>query len=386
VSTVDVDLFAGPGGWDLGAQTLGLRLVGVEWDAITCRTARTAGFERQHADVAQLDPVDTVAGWADEIRGLVASPPCQGFSVAGVGKSRDDSVHLLEELRYLGGSEDLDRLVRELTPTMEDPRTLLVLEPLRWVFATQPAWCAWEQVPAVLPIWEECAELMRAMGYSVAVKVLSAEQYGVPQVRRRAILLARRGAAVTMPAPTHSRYYATDPTRLDGAVEPWVSMADALGWGMTSRPYPTVAVGTAAGGTDPQALGGSGARAQVLKEREDGRWVPQPEEHALATVDWADRFNDQSGSTFDPLWPALRPSTAVAGRGLVQNPGVTGNRFNGATKSRNDGVRITVEEAAVLQSFPASYPWAGRGGAQFQQVGDAVPPLMARAILGQVAS
>lgn len=334
MSTVDVDLFAGPGGWDLGAATLGLRLVGVEWDAITCRTARTAGFERQHADVALLDPANTVAGWADAIGGLVASPPCQGFSVAGVGKSRDDSVHLLEELAYLGGAEDLERLLRQLAPTMEDPRTLLVLEPLRWVFATQPSWCAWEQVPAVLPIWEECADLLRAMGYSVAVRILSAEQYGVPQVRRRAILLARRGAPVTMPTPSHSRYYVNDPERLDHGVLPWVSMADALDWDAAEL----VGFARRADDDDEVVFGGIAYRARDLRA-------------------------------------ASQPAQVVTEKARSWTRGQS-----------EDGVRVTVDEAAVLQTFPRDYPWAGSPSARFQQIGDAVPPLMARAILGQVAS
>jgi hypothetical protein len=72
----------------------------------------------------------------------------------------------------------------------------------------------------------------------------------------------------------------------------------------------------------------------------------------------------------------------VAGRGIVQHPGATANRFNGSTKTRNDGVRITVEEAAVLQSMPRHYPWQGTKTQQYQRIGDLVPARLAAHIVG----
>lgn len=93
------------------------------------------------------------------------------------------------------------------------------------------------------------------------------------------------------------------------------------------------------------------------------------------------RVNNQSGTDFDHAWPADRPSPVIAGRGLAPMPGANANRFNGSTKSRNDGVRITVQEAGILQSFPADYPWQGTQTKQFEQVGNAVPPLLAAAVV-----
>lgn len=365
-----VDLFAGPGGWDVGAAPLGLRLKGIEFNPSAASTRRAAGWATIEGDVRHYGPATVKA------RGLIGSPPCPTFSIAGKGSGRKDLDRVLAAVEAMRAGE---------TPTaaFEDERTGLVLEPLRWALEAERLgepyeWIALEQVPSALRVWEAFAVVLREHGYSVVTAVLSAEAYGVPQVRRRAILIASRVADVELPPATHSRYYPRKPAQLDDAPR-WVTMAEALTWGMTHRPYPTVAVGTAAGGTDPQCLGGSGARRLVREEREAGRWVDQPADHPRAH--WTPTFNDQSGTPFDHDWPYKRPATTVAGRGLVQNPGATANRTNGSTKSRNDGVRITVEEAGILQSFPADYPWQGKLGARYQQAGDAIPPLLARAVL-----
>jgi len=375
-----LDLFAGPGGWSVALGLLGLSEVGVEWEANTCRTARAAGHVRHHGDVRYYVP----DRW---FPGLIASPPCQTFSTAGDGDGRDALDRLCECVELVAyGMSPTDALALVAgtavvtsdlgftleVPVAHDERTALVLEPMRVIRQMRPQWIALEQVPPVLPIWQAYARVLATFGYSVDVGVVSAEQYGVPQTRRRAVLIASLTHDVVLPAPTHSAYYQREPTRLDPGTLPWVSMADALGWGMTARPYVTGAAGTtSSGGTDPQALGGSGARATVQRELDAGRW--------------RSRFNDQSGTPYDPNWPALRPATTIAGRGLVPNPGSTANRFNGQTKSRNDGVRVTVAEAGVLQSFPVDYPWTGTDSDQYQQVGDAVPPLLASAIIRAAA-
>jgi site-specific DNA-cytosine methylase len=93
--------------------------------------------------------------------------------------------------------------------------------------------------------------------------------------------------------------------------------------------------------------------------------------------------NDQTGSGDTGAWSLDRPATTIATRDLVPNPGANANRFNDATKSRNDGVRVTVAEAAILQSFRPDYPWQGTKTRQYQQVGNAVPPRLAAHVLAE---
>lgn len=89
-------------------------------------------------------------------------------------------------------------------------------------------------------------------------------------------------------------------------------------------------------------------------------------------------------------WTEERPATTVAGDPRVHPPG---HKVNQADRDAGRGddyegragenaIRVTVEEAALLQGFRPGFPWQGTRTKQFQQIGNAVPPPLARAILG----
>jgi DNA (cytosine-5)-methyltransferase 1 len=185
-------------------------------------------------------------------------------------------------------------------------------------------------------------------------------------------------------------------------------MAEALGWGMTERPYPAVAAGTEAGGTDPQVIGGSGARRTIDAERTAGRWIEK--EHADGPETWNRAFcptnlrpnstlrtMDQPAPTLafgndSPRWlfaGAGRTAETTAGQ-IPRDLDEPAHTITGAgsaawvARNRNDGVRVSINEAAVLQSFPGDYPWQGSKTKQYQQVGNAIPPLLAKAVLSAV--
>lgn len=193
VAYAAVDLCAGPGGWDLAARDLGIDTIGIENDPAACATRRAAGLPTIQADVRTLDPLHPDLA----TDGLIASPPCQTFSMAGNGAGRADIDRIIAAIRRLDHAAEFS-----------DPRTGLILEALRWILtrhrAGRPyAWVALEQVATVAPIWDAYADVLRELGYGVTTAVLSTECYGVPQQRHRAILIARHGQPVSMPAPTH---------------------------------------------------------------------------------------------------------------------------------------------------------------------------------------
>lgn len=326
------DLFAGAGGWDLAAAQLGILARGVENMPQARATRDAAGLTTIHDDVWTYEP-DGAA------EGLIASPPCQTFSAAGKGTGR---AALDNVLRAIGDGAYRSRTrLRGLGMYVGDDRTALVLTPLHFAVTGGYEWLAWEQVPTVLPVWEACAAELETLGWHTWTGNLQAEQYGVPQTRKRAFLLASRRGPVAPPEPTHSRYYSRDPGKLDLGVEKWVSMAEALGWGLMERPSPTVT----GGGTE---TGGAEPIAKIVE-----RWTTRP--------DWCFR----------------RPSTTIVGTFRPDVVAAPGYRTTVSRQNAPDSVRITVSEAGVLQSFPADFPWRGAQGKQYLQAGNAVPPGLA---------
>lgn len=386
-----VDLFAGPGGWDEGAARLGAATIGIDNDLPACRTALTAGHPRIWADVATY-PVHPFA----DVDGVIASPPCQAWSMAGTRAGEHDRAmcHQLAD-RMAAGDDD---------PTFTqwaDTRSPLVTQPVRWVRELQPRWIALEEVPHVIDLWEHFGDIFTRWGYAVWIGVLNAADYGVPQTRKRVILTASRDTPVGPPPPTHSRHGDDDGDLFGARRLPWVSMADALGWdagalvvtrnnrdpfggnefrangpswSLTSKTRSWfVSAGAAGEGAakDPTrepatTITGKGTAFWLFTEA-----AATARRDAVAARTLAERATSPDVGLFD-LDPTPTPTTTVT----VERDPTTG--------VRTDGVRVSVTEAATLQSFPPDYPWHGSRTKQFEQVGNAIPPLLAAHVLASV--
>lgn len=400
---IALDLFAGTG-WSVACQKLGIEEYGVEIMPEAVATRKLNGMTTIYNDVWEgLDQDDFQFRDYDL---LIASPPCQTFSMAGGGAGRkalDDVLGLIDAKAY--------RSVEELRAFGEsrDPRTALVLTPLAHVFRDLPRYVVFEQVPPVLPVWERCAEEMRAWGYSVWTGNLQAEMYGVPQTRKRAILIAKRDPELdgeaAPPVPTHSRYYSRDPKRLDEGVLPWVSMADALGWDHDdayvgwARPQETER--NDGRGVDSRYIEHDGRKLR----RRDVRLSGEPIATVTSKVGEArvmrsnygtggdasnrgERVADEPSATITSKadrnqWhlDPQKPATVVAGDPRLSS---RDHHEHGAQNGR--ATRVTVAEAAALQSYPPGFTFAGTKTKQFLQIGNAVPPLLAEAILRAVTS
>ncbi|WP_373040764.1 DNA cytosine methyltransferase [Streptomyces sp. NRRL S-448] len=365
----------------------------MEWDEWACKTRVRSGQLTIRTDVAMY-PVWPMVGRTD---GFIASPPCQAWSMAGKRIGLVDQPLVHQAVADLADGRDTRE---KLLAVCKDPRSLLTAEPMRYLHALhsagEPEWIAMEEVPDVLPLWRQYAVILRGWGFSVWTGILNAADYGVPQTRKRAILIASRTRTAEPPLPTHAQ--AAEPESLFGpGREKWVSMAEALGWGATDRPVPTVCAGGGPGG-GPEPFP-SGARKTLADARDRGTWKPPsplPASHRtrLRTSrtdsptctcgkhrwSWSLRSNNQANATI---------------RGIDEPAGTLffGHRANECVwvaepcagpdekKAAPDPIRITAAEAGALQTFPADYPWAGNKGQQFSQIGNAVPPLLAAHLL-----
>jgi DNA (cytosine-5)-methyltransferase 1 len=356
-----LDTFAGTG-WGVACRWLNIEEDGVEIMPEAVATREANGMTTIYRDVwdgilLSKDEHEAKYGTYDL---KISSPPCQTFSVAGSGAGRRALDEVIEAIQMHAYKDPQELLA---FGRKYDMRTALVLTPLAYIWRDMPRLVALEQVPTVLPVWEAYAEIMTGLGYSVKTAVLNAEQYGVPQTRRRAILVARLDGDVQLPKPTHSRYYSRNPEKLDPGVKKWISMADALGWGRTV-PSPTYC-NSGHGGAGIE-WGGNSVRKAMREQSISGNgWI---------------RKDDVTPGTNDAI--RVSPADAAA---LQSYPVVfrNGNQANSAKRTPEQpaptihfsarsnkvewmdpeladvpaasGQRVTVGEAAALQSYPAAW-------------------------------
>lgn len=386
-----VDHFAGTG-WAVACRWLGILEYGVEIMKEAIFTRRAVGFRTIYRDVWS----GLLHAWLVPFHDLyIASPPCQTFSVAGRGTGRK-ALEMVLMLIASGAWKDPSKL-RAAGAELGDDRTALVLTPLAHIWAHRPRLVALEQVPTVLPVWEAMAEVLRGLGYSVWTGNLQAEQFGVPQTRKRAILMARLDGPVAPPVPTHSRYYSHDPERLDPGVQKWVSMSEALGWDRSDRiGFPRLADGQ--GGV--VVIGDAEYRARDLRSADEPSFVVTEKGRSWSRYradGSVERVSASDASTLQsyPWGFTDRPAMTVHGHGLLtrgpsgQKQAIAAGLESGTFVPRPpytletarkpgeqrddyvslsdryepDAVNFTVEEAAILQSYPLAFLGAG-GGAQ----------------------
>lgn len=318
-----IELFAGCGGMALGFKDAGFRTVlANEWDKDACDSLRANITDRvlncAIQEIETFPEADVVAG----------GPPCQGFSNLG-----------------------------ERVPN--DPRNQLWRHYFRCVEQVNPKIFVLENVPPLLKSAEytEMRRLAVELGYEVEGRILNAADYGAPQTRKRAIIIGSRIGTPTFPEPTHC-----DPlkrTLLNQHLPPWRTVRDAIGhlpinptgrdWHIGRNPTPK-----------------SLERYRCVPPG-GNRWNLPPD---LMPDCWK-RKTKGGTDLFGRLWWD-RPSVTIRTEFYKPEKG----RYLHPVAHRP----ITHLEASLLQGFPEDFKFCGSRISVGVQIGNAVPPLLARAI------
>ncbi len=378
-----LDLFSGAGGIALGFAEAGYRIIGGIDNfqpAVNSFEANIPGARGLVRDLRVSDFSDVrefVGSRGADV--IVGGPSCQGFSTSG-GLSR---------------ATGRDR---------DDPRNRLFLNYLDLVDELRPSWIVFENVPGLLlynqgRVALEIVRAFREIGYTVVPMILLAADFGVPQLRRRLVFIGNRtGADVPFPAATHGnadlwRNYALPFAHLsrighgaDEEVLPHVSFADAC------SDLPPVDEGKEIDGVKYPG------RAATVYQREVRRGSRLVRQHAAADLAALDRFAAKKlkpGQNWRNLpiqqlpdrFRKIRPYDATTILRRLQNdaPAYTiTTKFNegttGAFIHPEQPRTLTLREAARLQSFPDRFVFSGSAAQIRQQIGNAVPPLLARAL------
>jgi DNA (cytosine-5)-methyltransferase 1 len=377
-----IDLFCGAGGITEGFRQAGYECLYAN-DSMP-EAIRT--FELNHseawADCGDIEKVNPAKIRAElgikkgELDVLVGGPPCQGFSINAP-----------------------DRF-------LQDPRNKLFRDYVRFLEEFEPKTFLFENVPGLLSLGDGkvldriLSEFVR-LDYHVTVKILFAAHYGVPQERWRLILLGSKLSEIAPPEPTH---YASGRANFRGGggvltfqltdsgkrkLLPAVTVAEAIG----DLPRLTMGEGAEIIG---YTAGKPSAYARLMRNPEGvtynhfaARLAKQNAER-MKFVKPGGSWRDIPHELLPKGMQRARKSDHTKRYGRLRNDGLAGTIMTkcdphwGTVFLPDQERTLTVREAARFQSFPDTYQFLGPRVSQYEQVGNAVPVLMAKAIAAQI--
>lgn len=433
------EFFCGCGGTSRGFTRSGRFNVAFGND-VKSEALRTFEFNHRHDDVApftvrqdiRLLEVDTIhealkdRGIAKgDLDCMIGGPPCQGFSQLRRNEHREKG----KIVKFSGYSQ-----------LAHDPRNDLVLRYLEVAEALQPKFLVIENVPQMLnhgfdgrlgKLSELVIQMLeKDLGYKVEIAVVNCADYGVPQLRERAVFIASSIGAASFPTTTHA-----DPKNaklLEAARKPWVTVAEAIG----DLPSPSLHDDTLGGGSldfygaDPSDYATSMRTSKafpynhitrsyrqsvlgIIKEMRPGQTWDAESARMRATYERAIAklakskditpklaraelehsgainpvfFNDYYWSAYTRLgWDS--PALTITANANFLGSG----RFSHPTELRG----ITMREAARLQSFDDDFRlvtsdkddgYTTRVGIGMDMIGEAVPPNLSKAIATHLAA
>lgn len=331
-----VDLFCGTGGLSYGMKSQGLHILsGYDIDP-TCRFAYETNNEAKfnYKDIREVRGEDVKRRYSRKsIRVLAGCAPCQPFSsYAHTNKKKDPNKY---DLLY-----EFGRLVKEVQPdivTMENVPSILTF--------------------SLKPVFPDFVNTLRTEGYKVKYQVVFCPDYGIPQTRRRLVLLASRLGSISLIEKTNTP-------------ENYKTVGDAI---RDLEPIEAGGMST----TDPLHRCRSLSEINLQRIQNTpygGSWKDWPEELLL------DCHRKESGKSFGSVYGRMRweePSPTIT----TECTGIGNGRFGHPEQDR----AISIREAALLQTFPITYRFFEKESevslkSASRYIGNAVPPRLGEVI------
>ncbi len=327
------DFFSGCGGTSCGFAAAGLDIVfALDNDAVAIETFKEnfPDVQVEISNIQNVEPEKLAFLIGERQHPLLFSgcAPCQPFSRQNRNKINND------------------------------PRRNLLSEFLRFVNYWLPEYVVVENVPGMQHLksegpFEDFVRSLNGLGYKVSYEVLPASIYGVPQRRKRLVLIASISTNVTLPSATHGVSVGVKCS----TVRDWISDLPEIHNGETSVEDP-----------DHQSARLSETNLIRIKATpEGGGRESWPKEL------WLDCHKRYSGHT--DVYGRLHWDKSASGL-TTRCISYSNGRFGHPIQNR----AISIREAACLQTFPRSYRFKGTLQSKARQIGNAVPPLMAKNI------
>lgn len=274
---------------------------------------------------------------------IIGGPPCQGFSLKGKKLGIDDPRNFLFQ-EYLS-------IVETLQPEV------FVIENVKALLTTSNGWFKNEIINAI-----------HKLGYYVDVGILKASDFGVPQTRERAIFICCKSKKIPLPSPTVNK-----PVTVREAIEDLAYLNS--GQGAFEQEYTTEI---------------SSEYQKIMRLNSKKLYNHQASNHAKIAIEKLKMIPPEKGKECLPKeMIGNQKFKSTWGRLKWDEPSPTiDTRFDASSNGTNNHPflhrAITPREAARLQSFDDSYIFYGTKVAVRTQIGNAVPPLLAKAIADQI--
>lgn len=373
------DSFAGAGGFSLGFSQAGFNIVGAnEIDEWACNTFQANHPEANviHEDIVKLSDDQIRSLVPEKIDILLGGPPCQGFSISNSKKSGDP----------------------------KDPRNSLFIEYLRLARILKPSIVVMENVPNIAKAKTSSGEYvvdiiekeLQLLGYFTERRVLQATDYGVPQIRKRFIIVGTKDKFEKLfPEPTHG--INTENIALTSTPTLWDAISDlpSLNAAESSTQY-----ASEPNNSYQRYLRG---KETVLNNHTAMRHSPRLVER-FKSMSWGQK-GDELHIDHMPLKRNGNGEKSLSGysqnnrRMFPDKPchTITAS-FYASFVHPFDNRNLTPREGARVQSFPDDFIFLGKPTTpsksllmkegreadihlgQYNQIGNAVPPMMAKAI------